>query len=132
MLRYLAGTDPGDVASNDCNDDSPCVLGYGTIWHMAGLTSALNSMSDDLKLRLLKLAVWDANKLLSMSEDGASVGPIRLMYAVYASLPSPPSGLALDPLTPDEVAELDEGIIPEGLVPIVASAKTALGLTSRP
>jgi len=100
--------------------------------HSAGSQTALKTMDKDTKVRLLQLAVWDANYLLDQTNAPDPAEPVRLMSRVYESLSARLAGFNLPPLSAEQDRTLDRKYLPGELVRVVRTAKAALALTSRP
>jgi hypothetical protein len=132
VLRYISRTDPAPLATMEqCPADSPCMIDYVLLCHMAGLDTALNQLNQSDLQRLFKMAVWDANYITTTdSYDAMAAAAVDLMYKVYTRLSQPPVTLAA--LTPDQISSLDMCELPSELQPTVASAKSSMNLTSRP
>ena len=127
ILRWLTELDLGKMVSSDCStEEQPCWMEYLVVWYMAGLDSALETLDRDGRQRLFKLAVWDADYLLSKSEEFVASGPVGLMYIIYNKPESLrgafPSGFMLPRRSSS----------PEHIRLAVSNAKAAYKLTRRP
>jgi hypothetical protein len=97
--------------------------------------------------RLYRLAIWDADYLLSRGDAELASAPVRLIYAIakkpesfHGSLPPaaflsppPPTTLLLEPPGNTGLG-ISQGLFPDPttLGAAVTRAKVALGLTQRP
>ncbi len=134
-LRYLSGVDINTLQSNDCADNNPCDLNYIVVCYMASLDSSLNTMDQASMQRMFRLAVWDANQLISTGDSSSAAPLVNLIYAIYNRPESTRGALpdiTLSPLTSDELSALALLSLPPELVPILQSVQTTLDLTSRP
>lgn len=139
VLRWLIELNLDRMVSSDCADEEhPCFMEYAIVCYMAGLDSALNTLDRDGRQKLFKLAVWDADHLLSKSEAYIAGGPIGLLYVIYDKSEdfrgTFPSGFMLPRRNSTRTAPSGfyQGPSHEHLRLAVANAKEAFKLTVRP
>lgn len=132
VLRFLAAAHPLALeAIGKWSYGIPCMPEYIVCCEIASLTNALGTLDEESRLRLLKIAVWDAEFLMSLGLESA--GPINLLYEVYPKLERPPTGVILKPLSRREQQELAVmGDVPANVRDAVREAKIKLGLRHRP
>jgi hypothetical protein len=141
ILRWLSELDLEKLEASQCEKPGePCFMEYRTVYGMATLDSALNTLDVNSRQRLYRLAVWDADYFLSRENAYIASGPVELIYTLAQKPesfrgPLPPAALLKSPTaTKSSMRGFAGGLShdPAILRPQVAAAKAALGLNERP
>jgi hypothetical protein len=141
ILRWLNELDFKKVEASECEKPyEPCFMEYRTVYGMATLDSALNTLDINSRQRLYRLAVWDADYFLSRENGYIASGPLELVYTLAEKPesfrgPLPPGAVLKRPTaTKSPLRGFPGGSSqdPALLRPQVAAAKSALGLSKRP
>jgi hypothetical protein len=138
ILRWLSELDLQKMEASECtNFFEPCFMEYRTVYGMATLDSALNTLDVNSRQRLYRLAVWDADYFLSRENGYIASGPLELTYTLAkkpesfrgplppAAVLKRPSATESSPLGSDEGFRRDQRSA-------IAAAKAALELKERP
>jgi hypothetical protein len=140
ILRWLSELDLEKVEASQCEKPyERCFMEYRTVYGMATLDSALNTLDVNSRQRLYHLAVWDADYFLSRENGYIASGPLELIYTL-ADKPEnfrgalPPAAVLKRPIaTKPPLRGFADGSQDPAIVrPQVAAAKSALNLKERP
>ena len=141
ILRWLSELDLGKLEASHCDKPGePCFMEYRTVYGMATLDSALNTLDVNSRQRLYRLAVWDADYFLSRDNGYIASGPVELISTLGRKPESFRGSLPANAILKEPAAAKPTVIgsahgvwtDPAALRSAVAGAKSALALKERP
>lgn len=135
ILRWLSELDLDKIEASHCDKPGElCFMHYRTVYGMATLDSALNTLDVNSRQRLYRLAVWDADHFLSREDTYIASAPLELIYTL-AEKPESYRGHFLDAALLKRPNGALRGLVmptDRSLSSAVAAAKSALTLKERP
>jgi hypothetical protein len=138
ILHWLSELDVQKMEASQCDKpNEPCFMEYRTVYGMATLDSALNTLDVSSRQRLYRLAVWDADYFLSRENGYVASGPLELIYTLANKPESfrgllPPAAVLKPPTISKYSTPGSDDAYRRDQRSAIAAAKAALELKERP